>query len=78
MTRLIWLPEDCGFWETLHGTLPPNWRNEVSSDFSGDFVVKTGSYCLTPVSPKELTDYLEGGEYDEFDYIEGWVNHGIS
>ena len=77
MSRLIWLPEDVGFWETLHGTLPPNWQNEVSSDFNGNFVVREGSYCLTPVSSDELLEYMEGGEYDEFDYIEGWDDDGI-
>ncbi len=62
---IIWTPDTPGFWETLHSTLPPNWQSNVSSDFNGDFGVRADSYCLEPLYPWDLGDYLEGDENEE-------------
>jgi hypothetical protein len=69
MSQLL-LPGDPGFYETLHGSLPPGWRNGVDSDFGGYFAVKADSLLLEPLSPEEVADYMEGGEYDELEWLE--------
>lgn len=64
MTGLI-LPGDPEFEQTL-ATPPPGWRETARQD--GDsyaFVVEPGSGLMRCVGMRSLTDYLEGGEYDE-------------
>lgn len=64
---LILTPEDPGFYETLHGSFPPGWRDNIGVDFAQSFVVKADTLCLTPVTQQELDEYLWGGEYDELE-----------
>lgn len=64
MSRLI-LPGHPLFDLTL-ASPPPNWREVAARD--GDtyaFVAEPGSGILRPATRAEVTDYLEGGEYDE-------------
>jgi hypothetical protein len=70
MSDRLLLPGDAGFWSTLHGSLPPGWRDSVDSDFNGYFGVRADSLLLEPLSPGEVDDYLAGGEYDELEYLD--------
>jgi hypothetical protein len=65
MSNLI-LPGNPEFDETLATTLPPDWQ-EVACRANGDygFVVDRGSGMIRIVDSSGLTEYLEGGEYDE-------------
>lgn len=57
------LPDSPLFHATLYGHLPPG------SLPCGAFVVSADTGLMRPATPRELEDYLEGGEYDE-------VTHG--
>lgn len=64
MTRLI-LPGHPLFNATL-ATPPPNWGQVAARDGNTyAFVAELGSGIMRPATQEELTDYLEGGEYDE-------------
>ncbi|MGK7899770.1 MAG: hypothetical protein AB4372_40670 [Xenococcus sp. (in: cyanobacteria)] len=69
MGKLL-LPGDPGFYETLHSRLPPGWIDRAGVDFANAFAVRAESYCLEPLSQKELDEYLYGGEYDELEEYE--------
>jgi len=47
-------------------TLPPNWKQNMHQN-QGQcaFVAEPGSGILRPANSVELTEYIEGGEYDE-------------
>lgn len=65
MSGLI-LPGHPLFDLTLATAIPPGWRQEAEScNAQVAFVAELGSGLLRPVSPDDLVDYLEGGEYDE-------------
>jgi hypothetical protein len=89
---MLILPGDPLFAQTLL-TPRPDWQQVAIKD--GDtyaFVVRPGSCLCEPVTSEDLTDYLEGGEYDdrlleidgEFDEDgdlideEGWVINGLA
>jgi hypothetical protein len=58
---MLLLPGDPGFLEILYGQLPPVQ--------SAVYVVREGTGLLEPATEEDLSEYLEGGEYDE-------VTHG--
>jgi len=47
-------------------TIPPPWmwRNEIQGNHVS-FVADHESGLLRPVTPEDLIEYVEGGEYDE-------------
>ena len=62
----IILPGNPLYDASLAQNLPPGWADDaVSACGAGAFVFKLGSGVMVPVSEAELTDYLNGGEYDE-------------
>lgn len=62
---MLILPGDPLFDATL-ATPPPNWRDAANRDGNTyAFVVEPGSGLARPATMAELTEYLEGGEYDE-------------
>lgn len=60
------LPGHPFFDEYLYGTLPLNWRNFAFHNPDFAFVTRAGSGLLEAVSEAEMTEYLEGGEYDQW------------
>jgi hypothetical protein len=58
MSQII-LPDSPLFHATLYGSLPPG------SSPCGAFVISSESGLMRPATPRELEDYIEGGEYDE-------------
>lgn len=51
---------------TLAQNLPPGWADKAANSCgAGAFVFKLGSGLMVPASKAELTEYLDGGEYDE-------------
>lgn len=73
MDRSLILPGDPEFDFTLATSPPPGWGQTANrGEGSFHFVVEPGSGLMRAVTPTELTDYLEGGEYDDrLDEIEG-------
>lgn len=65
MPNLI-LPGSLEFEETLATTLPPGWQ-DVAYQSSGEygFVVDPETGMMRIANSRELTEYVEGGEYDE-------------
>jgi hypothetical protein len=60
------LPGHPFFDDYLYSTLPPGWRNfaEYNTDFA--FVARAGSGVLEAVDSAGLSEYVEGGEYDQW------------
>lgn len=54
---ILLLPHDKGFQEIL-ATPPPSPQNT-------NFVVRKGALLMEAVEAKDLSEYLQGGEYDE-------------
>lgn len=66
MNRSLILPGDPEFNFTLATSPPPNWRQAAAKGGGFvNFVIEPNSGLMRPVTPEELTEYLEGGEYDE-------------
>ena len=62
----IILPGNPAYDASLAQNLPPGWADEaVGSCGAEAFVFKVDSGLMVPASASELTDYLNGGEYDE-------------
>lgn len=63
---MLILPGNPEFDETLASYLPPGWW-QVADQYGANvaFVAQLGSGILQPVTPSQLAEYLEGGEYDE-------------
>ena len=66
-SNLIVTPDDQEFWDTLATARPPGWRGEVTSDFTGHFACRVGSWLLEPLEGRELEEFIEGGEMEEPD-----------
>ncbi len=69
MSGLIY-PDHPDFYPILHSRLPPGWRENLKTDFSGVFAVRSDSLLLQPLSKSEAEEYVCGGEYDELDWLE--------
>lgn len=74
-SSLLILPGSRLFEETLGLNLPPGHTPGCN------FVARADSGILEPVNPKDLTEYLEGGEYEKRlddcdinDVIDIWVD----
>lgn len=69
MSNLIY-PGDPSFYQILHSTPPPNWRETANRDQNYVYLCPdpfTG--ILTPATEKEAEEYCLGGAYDEWDEI---------
>jgi hypothetical protein len=64
MSSLI-LPGHPLFDETLGEAIPPNWREVAARERGICFVFCSESGLMRPATAAEITEYLEGGEYDE-------------
>lgn len=69
MSNLIY-PDHPDFYPILHSNLPPGWRENLGSNFSGAFGVRADSLLIQPLTQSELNDYVWGGEYDELEWLE--------
>ena len=69
--KLIMTPDSPFFYEILHGSLPPGWKSQADSEFSRMFVVDSSTGILRPTTYDQLEEYVEGGEYDDFDEDDG-------
>lgn len=58
MDRLITIPSDTGFWETLHTAPPPGER------VSPFYVVDSTTFELRNVTECDLVEYSLGGEIE--------------
>lgn len=64
--RLIILPCDPEFHQTIGQNLPPGWVDESNRiGYACRFVVSPETGLMRPVTNEELDEYLYGGEYDE-------------
>ncbi len=62
MSRRIMVPGDPGFSETLLNP-PPDWTETASATGDGcAFVEDINTGLLRPATPKELEEYMYGGE----------------
>lgn len=61
MTRIIMLPGDPGFAETLWNP-PPDWTDTAGVTGDGCAFVEDINGMLKPATPKELEEYMYGGE----------------
>lgn len=66
MSGLLLLPGDPEYEDTLATTLPFDWQ-EVATYHGGDygFVVDSETGLLRVEDSVGITEYVEGGEYDE-------------
>lgn len=62
--QLLILPGSPEFEETLGIALTPGWKDYAARHNEIYFVVDE-SGLMRPVNHRELTEYLEGGEYDQ-------------
>jgi hypothetical protein len=63
--ELIMTPESPMFDWILNTSPPPGWKNSVTSDFQGFFIVRADTGLMEPAWGTALDDYIEGGELDE-------------
>lgn len=63
--KLIMTPDSPFFYEILQSTPPPTSKERIDSDHSGVFVCDSVTGIMRPATNDELTEYVEGGEYDE-------------
>ena len=62
----IWLKNHPGFTQLLQSTPPPEaWARIKAGESAQVLVCRTGEDTLSEVSPSELDEYFNGGEYDE-------------
>ena len=67
---LIITPEHPDFYPILHSAPPPGWREQINSNFSGCFAVRSNSLLSQPMTQDEINEYLEDGEYDELEWLD--------
>lgn len=60
---MIILPDNPLFQLTLQTVPPPDWQNHASEELAMIFDHESG--LMRPATLAEMTDYVEGGEYDE-------------
>lgn len=65
-TRLLMLPEDPGYYEILHGYIPP-WEMAAHHDSNQAMVVDATSGLLRAVDFDGVEDYFYGGELGEIE-----------
>lgn len=64
-SRLLILPCDPEYGETLGQNLPPGWLAVAEKIGQAcTFVVSPESGLMRPATPEELDEYLYGGEYE--------------
>jgi hypothetical protein len=76
--RLIILPCDPEWNDTLGQRLPPDWI-EFSHQLGQacTFVVSAESGIMRPATPADLDDYICGGEYEERQRQLGFLNDDL-
>lgn len=62
---MLLLPGDPMFDFILATSKPPGWSQHSGEQSNVNFVADSETGILRPVTPIELREYLEGGEYDE-------------
>ena len=67
---MIITPDHPEFYEILHSTPPPGWRNSIDSSYKGCMAVREGSLLLQPLSPEEAREYIYGGEFEELAWLD--------
>lgn len=63
-SKLLILPGSSAFEETLAATLTPGWKS-YAAKHNEIYFVTDSSGLMRPANHQELTEYLEGGEYEE-------------
>ncbi len=66
--RLLMLPTDPGYFDILHGFIPP-WQKAAHHDSNQAMVVDAGTGLLRSVDFDGLEDYAYGGELDEVEAV---------
>lgn len=62
----IILPGHPWYDTTLSHNVPPGWKEESIDSCNGqNFIFKVDSGLMVPASETQLTEYLQGGEYEE-------------
>ena len=62
--RMIMLPSDPGYFDILHGFIPP-WELAAHHDGDHAMVVDSGTGLLRSANFGEIEEYVYGGELDE-------------
>lgn len=63
--ELIMTPDHEMFDWILNTSPPPGWKNSITSDFEGFFIVRADTGIMEPAWGATLDDYCQGGELDE-------------